>query len=149
MDFLPLSWRPGGSENEKNGYRINISFISPLRLKYRGKYLSDITFDDFVSSSNRRIKLLTGFYGKNNGILLEDLNYSAMVKSASLKWVDYNYYSARQKERLKLGGIIGGMVVEGDFDKNTLSILEAAELFHIGKNPSFGLGRVRVEKELI
>ena len=147
MDFPHENWIFSGSNAEREKYEINISFISPLRLKNKGKFLSDISFNDVIDASIRRVELLTGFYGNYENLFSENLNYHFELKDKDIKWVDLNYYSSRQKERLKLGGIVGEIKGEGIFDNKILSLLEAAELFHIGKNPSFGLGMVRVRQK--
>lgn len=145
MDFSYSKWFINQSDNLKNRYMIDISFISPLRLKYKGKLLSDITFNDLLNASQRRMELLSSFYGEYEDFPISKNDDSFELIDKDIKWVDLNYYSARQRERLKLGGIVGKMTVQGELDNSLVSILEAAELFHVGKNPSFGLGKIRVD----
>ncbi len=146
VDIEPEIWELNNNESYTDNKKLRISFLSPLRIKSHGSFVSDITFDDIVTSSKRRIELLTGLYGENGYDTINDLNYKILSFDKDITWIDYKYYSARQKERLKLGGLIGNITLEGSFDKKTLSILKAGEIFHIGKNPSFGLGRIKVEQ---
>jgi CRISPR/Cas system endoribonuclease Cas6 (RAMP superfamily) len=44
---------------------------------------------------------------------------------------------------MKLGGIIGEVVYEGDLT-NFVPLLKIGELTHIGKNTTFGLGKYEV-----
>jgi len=49
---------------------------------------------------------------------------------------------------MMLGGLIGTIDVSGTFSQFEIKLLEAAEIFHIGKNSSFGLGKIKIKKRL-
>ena len=51
-----------------------------------------------------------------------------------------NRYSSRHKENIKLHGLLGSLILNS-VDNETLKLLLAGELLHIGKNTSFGFGR--------
>ncbi|GAB5046633.1 hypothetical protein TdN_10250 [Thermodesulfovibrio sp. TK110] len=65
------------------------------------------------------------------------------VKDSKLRWFDWERYSYRQNRRMILGGLIGTITFEGNIGP-FLSILKAGEIFHCGKNTSFGLGKYRI-----
>ena len=80
-----------------------------------------------------------------NGLQLKDqmerLEEKKVIKK-DFVWQDIDYYSARQKERLRLGGVVGHLIVEGLFNSQELSLLDFGQIFHAGKNVSFGLGQI-------
>jgi len=125
---------------------IKIDFLSPLRIKRDGRYVSDIIYKDIIQATIRRIEILNSLFG-SGGLNFDSgfINNVAENKKfkAELKWVDYERYSAKQKHSMQMGGIVGCAYVSGSFSNVELSLLRAAELFNIGKNVSFGLGRVR------
>jgi hypothetical protein len=47
---------------------------------------------------------------------------------------------------MKLGGIIGNIEIGGKFSEEDLSILKFDEIFHLGKNTGFGLGKISFER---
>ncbi|MHB1645865.1 MAG: CRISPR system precrRNA processing endoribonuclease RAMP protein Cas6 [Candidatus Acididesulfobacter diazotrophicus] len=137
---------------------VKINFLTPVRIQHNGKYLSLITYKDLIHAAVRRINILSDFFGggdensvgRDNGShkgfdgdfvdsITKDKEFNA-----DLKWTDYSRYSARQKQSMKMGGLVGTATVKGLFSEAELSLLKAAELFGIGKNVSFGLGMVEV-----
>ncbi|MHB1661182.1 MAG: CRISPR system precrRNA processing endoribonuclease RAMP protein Cas6 [bacterium] len=137
---------------------VGINFLTPVRIQHNGKYLSRITYKDIIYAAVRRINILSDFFGGGDensvgrdndghkGFDGDFIDRAAEGKefNADLKWVDYSRYSARQKQSLKMGGLVGTATVKGRFSGAELSLLKAAELFGIGKNVSFGLGRMEV-----
>ena len=66
------------------------------------------------------------------------------VTAADLRWHDCKRWSQRQQASMKLGGLVGRLVLEGDLAPFA-SLLGAAEVVHVGKGATFGLGQVVVE----
>jgi hypothetical protein len=134
----------------ENGIKtVRINFLTPVRLQHKGRYLSNITYKDLLYAAVRRVGLLNDFFGDGDidaaGGDFVDSATEGKEFDADLKWVDYSRYSARQKQSMKMGGLVGTATVKGRFSEAELSLLNAAELFGIGKNVSFGLGRIGVE----
>lgn len=137
---------------------VKINFLTPVRIQHKGKYLSRITYKDLIYAAVRRIGILNDFFGgkavkdensasgdyRFDGDFI-DLAMEGKEFNANLKWVDYSRYSARQKQSMKMGGLVGTATVKGRFSERELSLLKAAELFGIGKNVSFGLGKIGLE----
>ncbi|MGC8555079.1 MAG: CRISPR system precrRNA processing endoribonuclease RAMP protein Cas6 [Candidatus Acidulodesulfobacterium sp.] len=143
------------SSGENDIKTVRINFLTPVRLQHKGRYLSGITYKDLIYAAVRRVGILNDFFGGGD-ISADGGDYGFdgdFVDSATegkefdadLKWVDYSRYSARQKQSMKMGGLVGTATVRGRFSEAELSLLKAAELFGIGKNVSFGLGRIGVE----
>ncbi len=158
-NMAPLTWDLNGVDDIrseaivdlKNVGGIRIDFLSPFRMKFGGKYLTAITYKDIICAILRRIELLSKLFGNTVIDFGKDLIYFLTKDkkfTSDLKWFDYSRYSARQKQSMKLGGLIGTATVTGNFSNIEVSLLRAAELFNIGKNVSFGLGKVRIRKLL-
>ena len=146
--------------NPKNSDPLEASVMvhidSPLRLRVNGKYTSQFTSVEFLASLYRRAVLLCSLYGSQgaesssiNGLVQVQtppvLSESVRIVSRNLRWEDQIYYSSRQKKRLTLGGVMGDFTIKGNLKPIEQSLLTFGELFHVGKNTAFGLGRYHVE----
>ena len=74
----------------------------------------------------------------------ELINLSENIKTLQydLKWFDWERYSYRQNRRMILGGLVGQIVFEGNLSPFH-DLIKAGEIFHCGKNTSFGLGKYK------
>jgi len=135
----PLNFtEPVGVEN------IIFDFLTPVKIKHNGKYLSVIEFHQFFRNLLRRISLLSffwcnseiGFDWKN---LIEE-SKKVRISRCNLRWIDFYRYSTRQHQSMKIGGVVGKIEYTGDLDK-FLPFIELGKYIHIGKNTTFGLGQ--------
>lgn len=131
--------------SEKYSGEILIQFLMPLRFKVRGQYNMNFSPCDFFLMLFRRLKTLLGLYGDT--IFPENISYRFPVADINftqknLQWQDNGRYSARQKQFMILGGVIGNFTLSGTFTKMELLLLEFAKIFNAGKNTSFGLGQI-------
>lgn len=128
---------------------ITLEFVTPMRMKRNGHYLSKLAFDDLITAALRRIFLLNHYYGDGKGDFdhkrFIELAKKVNVRSDDTHWHDWQRYSHRQRTKMSLGGIVGHIQYEGDF-REFLPILRLGEIIHIGKNTSFGLGKYRILK---
>ncbi len=123
---------------------VNLAFDTPFRLKKAGHFTAVFSYADVIVSAARRANILSALYGEyEQGTEVADVAEPSSV-SRRLFWTDLTYYSGRQKRAMKMGGAVGAMDVHGKMSEREVSLLKAAELFHIGKNVSFGLGKVSV-----
>lgn len=120
---------------------IKVELKTPFRFKKDGKYLSDFEANDFFESIYRRLFVLNSLYGEGNFPEWKE-NKTISIKEKNLFWKDLKHYSARQKDLLKLGGVVGSFILEGKFTPFDISLLKGAEVFNVGKNVAFGLGKV-------
>ena len=60
---------------------------------------------------------------------------------------DPERYSARQDAKLKMGGVVGEAVYEGNLEQFA-QLLALGEVLHVGKGTGLGLGRYRVSFQL-
>ena len=109
----PLIWDWNGTSAEKNKKgsinEIELTFLSPLRIKHNGRYVSDLTYKDILYGAARRIDILDNFFGDGSSVNRAPLaDLPGFIEDASngkeflsrLKWADYSRYSARQKQSM-------------------------------------------------
>ena len=129
---------PKNSINE-----ITINFLTPTRIVNNGKYISEPSFYIYFKSILSRFISLSYIY---NELIIEkpkDLiihSKKIKIKKSKLYWYDWETFSGRQKNIIKLGGIIGNIIYEGDI-KPFLPFIIIGKYIHIGKNTSYGLGK--------
>ena len=130
-----------------SGKTILIRFLSPLRIKEKKKLIKEITFSLFIRSLVRRISLLSYFHCNfplwSNLEPLLSFADRVKVKERNLTWKEISRYSTRQKERMKLGGVVGEIVFEGEVEP-FLPLLRIGEFVHAGKGTTFGLGKYKI-----
>ncbi|HID92868.1 MAG TPA: CRISPR system precrRNA processing endoribonuclease RAMP protein Cas6 [bacterium (Candidatus Stahlbacteria)] len=128
--------------------QLTINFLTPTRIKYRGKLTKDINFEILMKSLLRRISLLSRYHCDEkwrvdfNSILSEAKKIE--TKAKQLNWYDWERYSKRQNTRMKLGGFLGKLTVAGDLN-SFMPILKVGEYIHVGKATTFGLGKYKVQ----
>lgn len=135
------------NETVNTSGKIMVFFDTPLRVKWQGKYTDDLQFHLLLRNILRRITGLLQFHHEvkpewDIRNLLERAERVRLVRKET-KWVDYDRYSARQDTKMKMGGVVGWVMYEGEIAE-FLPWLRVAEVIHVGKNTAFDLGRVRV-----
>ena len=149
-DFSPITGEDiFNSKMESDPQTCHIHFISPARLKYEGEFVSMPEFHMILRSACRRITALLYFHQDELKLEFDFYRFFQQAEqeitciNANVEWTSWERYSNRQKQRLKIGGIVGKAIYKGDF-KPYLPWLKLAEWCNIGKNPVFGLGSVKV-----
>ncbi|MFH0784201.1 MAG: CRISPR system precrRNA processing endoribonuclease RAMP protein Cas6 [Pseudomonadota bacterium] len=135
--------------DDRQPQAITLICHTPLRLKYHNQLQDGLPFHIVIRAALRRISSLEAAYGNGE----PDLDYRGLVaQAASVRqtvadchWTDIQRYSSRQKTTMQLGGITGRMVYQGDNLAAFLPLLRYCEKTHLGKQTTFGLGRIRVE----
>ncbi|MDE6435261.1 MAG: CRISPR system precrRNA processing endoribonuclease RAMP protein Cas6 [Lachnospiraceae bacterium] len=124
------------------GTEKTLVFQTPATLKYQGKFLQEFCMDAILSAVKRRIHMLDYFEGIHNDFYHD---YQVPVPeeiSQQQHHVKVRRYSSRQGAMFLHG--ITGLVQLKELFPNTLPLLLAGELIHIGKNTSFGFGRYQI-----
>jgi len=124
--------------------RIELQFITPTRIKYKNKLISELEFHILIRNLLRRISLLSYFHCNKE----LDINFKEVIEKSkevttedcNLKWYDWERYSHRQENRMSLGGFIGKITFKGNV-KEYLPLLFLGKYTHVGKQTSFGLGK--------
>ncbi len=118
---------------------ITLSLLTPLRIKYKNKLLTQTPpLEILISSIYNKIREL-----KN--LPRSKLNYTPNYTtiSSDIRFLDQTRRSNRQKTTLQIGGIIGEIVYE-NIDEKSLYFLEIGEILGIGKQTSFGMGKIQL-----
>ena len=150
-------------ENNNENFSVNLKFITPTRIIFNEKLVSEPEFHMYIRNALRRITNLNFFHCINRNVddtdksipnnepqpeLELDFNYyiekSMPINSKkSLKWYSLDRYSNRQKTHMKLSGFIGDLSFE-KVPYEYLWIIRLGELAHIGKNTTFGHGKYAI-----
>ncbi len=129
--------------------RIRVTLKTPLRMKFDNKIHADLPFHVLARAMLRRVSSLLNTWGDGE----PDLDYRGLVERAtgvrnidnSLRWFDWKRYSNRQERKMFMGGMMGSVTYEGKLNEY-LPLLDFCEKVHLGKNTSFGLGKIKVQK---
>ena len=127
--------------------REEIVFVTPMRLRQKGKYLFRMDWPFFFSTLVRRLEILNILFNRQERIgsdlwlQLNEAFSQAYVARDELYWKDLKRYSNRQCRKVPLGGLVGKVVVEN------ISLWwwrwwQMAALVHVGKGTNMGLGKV-------
>jgi hypothetical protein len=127
---------------------ITLKFLTQTRLKFGDSLAIDFTFRMLVFKMLRRVLELAYFYSAQAEINWEfhDLLVAAnevQIAKRNLQWVDYDRYSNRQQTKMKLGGFVGDLRLEGVLAP-FWDLLNYSEVLHVGKGTTFGLGRIEM-----
>lgn len=141
---------PAINKDENETGRITVRLLSPLRHKADNHFSAKLEFLDLFHLVLRRIKALSSLDGLAYR-LDQDLYRSLRAKAEQTRiiednsrWKDWKRYSSRQDAIMNFGGLIGDITYEGPVSPFR-EFLAFAEIAHIGKQTSFGLGRVKAE----
>ncbi len=139
---IQLKMPPGKNE-------MTLRFETPLRLQHKGKVLGSrqITTADLIAGCLRRVRSVS-LNDDEQHILWDDkdLIEKAGILSGEhkLRYVKWSRYSSRQRQKMDLPGLVGDWHIRGELQP-FLMALYICELFHVGKNTSFGLGKYTIE----
>lgn len=132
----------------KESFRLKLILETPLRLKFENRLKADLPFHVFVRAMLRRVSSLLNCYGDGEPAL----DYRGLVKKAetiqtvdlNLSWFDWKRYSHRQDKSMLMGGLTGSVTFEGKIGEY-LPLIEFCSKVHLGKQTSFGLGKIKAE----
>lgn len=126
---------------------ITLQLKTPLRLVDRGRLNDRPEFIVLMRAVFRRLDAL----GKIHGEGPLEIDYKSYLEAAAgiktapshTRWKDWERYSSVQDSFMKLGGLVGELSYAGDLTA-FIPFLRMAEVLHVGKNTSFGLGQYRL-----
>lgn len=129
---------------------VALRLVTPLRLKVRDRLADRIRFRDLAFHMLRRVLELAHVHTPGAEV---DWTFQPLLQKADavrarpvdLRWQDWERWSQRQQASMKLGGLVGTLALEGDATP-FIDLLRTAEIVHVGKGATFGLGKVVVEK---
>ncbi len=124
---------------------IMMIFDTPLTLKYKNEFQQKFQIEAILSAIRRRIYMLDCFEGISTNIIErggDSLGLVILFQEHQLTSV--SRFSNRKNEKMILSGLRGHVLL-GGVSQETLELLIAGELIHIGKNSSFGFGRYHLK----
>jgi hypothetical protein len=128
--------------------RLTLRFLTPTRLKHQERWVHQgPPFDALVKTLLGRISSLSYFHcGQRfetdfRGLI--DRAASVRLAQNETRWEDWSRFSGRQKQRVRMGGLVGRVTYEGDL-RDYLPLLAMGELVHVGKGAVFGNGKYEV-----
>ncbi len=136
-------------ENHSEGSSsLKVVIETPLRLKYKNRFNAELPFHILVRAMLRRISSLLNCYGEGE----PSIDYRGLVKRAeavqiidsNLNWFDWQRYSLRQDKSMLMGGIVGSVTYQGEISEY-LPLFDYCTKVHLGKQTTFGLGKIRTE----
>jgi hypothetical protein len=131
------------------GDELTLRFRTPARFKVDGRLVPSLGVRALVFRMLARALEIVHFYGDREAIdwdfqpLLRQTDRVRLVEQ-DLVWKDLKRYSSRQQTEMTLGGFVGSLRLAGDLAPFA-PLLRTAEILHVGKGTTFGLGRVEVE----
>ncbi len=125
---------PNTLEMENFHTDAKVVFKLPLRIKQDNRLAKEIAMPTLVGNIKRRLLQIKGMEPERLGYKVR-----GEVTHSRLKHLDLYRYSNRQRSRMKLGGLVGEIVVKG-LDKQSWFYLKAGEVLGAGKQTVFGLG---------
>lgn len=125
------------------GYEGMLVFHTPFTVKYQGAFIQDLHMEPVIASIRRRLYMLDCFEGIEAEIFWDETPESAVTVKQQSRLEGVNRYSNRRDSAMTLRGIRGKVWFEGA-DEETMKLLLAGELLHVGKNTSFGFGEFEV-----
>jgi hypothetical protein len=130
--------------------RAVLRFLTPTRLKRGDELQPSVGFRALTFAMLRRTLEMAHFHLPGAAAAI-DWNFRQVLEGASnvhvtasrLSWRDWERYSNRQGRKMTLGGFVGEMEIEGDLAP-LAPLLRTAEILHVGKGATFGLGRMEI-----
>lgn len=133
----------------KDATRMRVIFRTPARIRVQGDLQSEMSFELLVRNVLRRVAMLSEIHGGGpSGFDFKGIVAAAgtiQTERSSLRWLDWERWSNRQGEKMKLGGFLGDIEFVGERLGDFAPLLAAGELLNIGTGSSFGLGKFLVE----
>ncbi len=126
---------------------VELTFTTPLRIKRHGKLVGpgEFALDHLLQQLSRRFDLLSRLYADHGRPAFSPTaGTSIRLTRSRLSWHDWTRYSSRQGDLMHMGGLIGGLVLEGQGLQELWPWLWLGQWLHLGKATSMGLGRYRL-----
>ncbi|QTA89248.1 CRISPR system precrRNA processing endoribonuclease RAMP protein Cas6 [Desulfonema magnum] len=148
FDFnMMTEWAARRLYSEGHAERFCVLFLTPFRFKDRGSLGRSLSFNVFMRNVLRRLTFLSVHSPLSFDINFEDIldrARSVKIVTSDLRWYDWQRYSARQKTKMNLGGLVGEVVFSGELDE-FLPYVRLCEFLNVGKSCTFGLGKYELK----
>lgn len=126
---------------------VQLHLHTPLRLQYQNRPARQhsLNADALLMALARRYQLLLDVCMGQNApqqdfAALKRQAEAVRINTGDLYWFDWERYSSRQQQTMKLGGLLGTLRLHGDLAPFG-HLLHLGQWLHVGKETTFGLGR--------
>ena len=139
--FLSLKEiKPNTLEIDNFCQDVTLNFIMPIRIKENNTFAREqFSLHTLIGNIHSRYRQLKGLAPERLGYRV----HGEIVKS-TLKFVETQRYSSRQKSGMKMGGLKGEITIIG-LDKQSYVYLKIGEIIGAGKQTVFGLGSYEIK----
>lgn len=138
------------AKNDSSIDSASLRFLTPVRFikdeLEQKRLLTSLTFESFMRELLRRLGDLSEAYCGGSRIDFQLFSKQAAAVGTDksvLCFKDWERYSQSQKFRMKLGGLVGTLSLEGEIEP-FIPYLRLGEWLHVGKNTTFGLGQYQL-----
>jgi len=114
---------------------VQLEFTMPLRIKENNKFAKEsVALHTLINNIHSRYRQLNG-----DPPTRLDYRVEGDIVASTLKFVEMQRYSSRQKKGMSMGGLKGTMTIKG-LDPKSYEYLKIGEIIGAGKQTVFGLG---------
>jgi CRISPR-associated endoribonuclease Cas6 len=137
-EFKKVEISPKSVVVDKSCQVAKLKLVTPLRIKKNGKFVVDdsLSIRDILISIVKKKKHFSN--------IDEKIEEFPTVVMKNIKHIDLSRYSNRQKTKMKVGGVVGEMVLS-NISPQVFALLKYGEITGVGKLNSFGLGKIEME----
>lgn len=126
---------------------VIVKICTPLRIRHGGQMVRNITFEVLIRNITNRIGMLTERYGgwidQIEAERLQTLAAQVRTTREKLRVEKLERYSNRAKRKMDFSGLMGELEYEGNLTP-FVPWLYAAQRLNIGRNTTFGMGKIKV-----
>jgi hypothetical protein len=121
---------------------VEIEFTMPLRIKENNKFAKEsVALHTLVNNIHSRYRQLKG-----DPPARMDYRVEGEIVNSTLKFVEMQRYSSRQKKGMSMGGLKGTLKIKG-LDPKSYEYLKIGEVIGAGKQTVFGLGSYKIKEQ--
>lgn len=133
------------------GERARIHFVTPARIFDGGRQVDPSAHGlrALALAITKRALELGHAHGEGAEVAIRpwlERTDAVRIERSTLRFENLDRYSNRQGRTVPIGGLVGSLDLAGDLGPLS-PLLAAAEVLHVGKGTTYGLGQVRVEAE--
>jgi hypothetical protein len=127
---------------------VTLRFLTPARLRLKGRVIENPTFAQLVSSVSLRLSMLAETFAdaplSYDYKTMIERAHEVTMRASTLRLMALDRYSNRQGGKLELDGFMGDVTFAGSAIEGLLPLLVAGEFLNLGSGTAFGLGRYRI-----
>ncbi|MEA4845909.1 MAG: CRISPR system precrRNA processing endoribonuclease RAMP protein Cas6 [Clostridiaceae bacterium] len=128
--------------------KLTIRTHTPLRIRRDGALLETVDFPIIIRNITHRVEAIVTRYGGWVDTMeiarIQALSSEVFITQNHLELKNMKRYSNRLEGKMDFSGLFGTIQFEGELTP-FVPWLYAAQTLHIGRNTTFGMGRIEVE----